>query len=103
MDEKKFPYTSLCKVTAIENNGVRVLKRLTDFSYDKFKSLQILSITPQYKFFKNINCDLPLGFIGVFGWKIESKKFLGRDFISKYYPDENPIEIFILENCTNKG
>ena len=106
MDDKNFPYTSLCKVTAIENNGVRVLERLTDFWYDKFNSLQILSITPQYKFFKNINCDLPVNFIGVFGWKIESKrfkKFIEKEFISKYYSDKNPIEILILENCTNKG
>ena len=104
MNDKNFPYTSLCMVTEINDKGTGVLKRLADVKDSKLQS-QFSSLAPPYKFLKNSNCTYPINFIGVFDWRTEPHRINeGRDYIvSKLCFDKNPVEIFIGKNCGSKN
>lgn len=104
MDEKNFPYTSLCMVTEINDKGVASLKRLADLVDGKFQD-KFNPVAPPYKFLKNQNCSLDRNDIRIFKWRTESHKTKeGRNFVdSKICYDKNPIEILILENCADEN
>ncbi len=104
MDEKNFPYTSLCMVTEINDKGVASLKRLADLVGGKFQD-KFNPVAPPYQFLKNQNCLLDRNDIRIFKWRTEPHKIKeGRNFVdSKICYDKNPIEILILENCADEN
>ena len=103
MDDKNFPYTSLCIVTEINDKGTGKLKRLVDLENGKLQS-QFISSAPSYKFLYNNNCTLPLNFIGIFMWRVEPHYANdGRVYITcELCSDKSPIEIIILSNCIHQ-
>ena len=100
MADKNFPYTSLCMVTEIKDNGVFVLKRLADVENDKIQ-MQFSNFMPTYKILYNKGCKLSVNSIGIFSWQaIRDVTRYGSLYItSEYSFDKVPIEIFILESC----
>ena len=109
MNDKNFPYTSLCMVTEINDKGTGKLKRLVDLEDNKLQlQLQLQSNSSESSrrrifLYKNY-CTLPVNFIGIFKWR-EDPHYAndGRVHITcEFCSDKSPIEIIILSNCIHQ-
>ena len=103
MNDKKFPFTSLCIVTEINYKGTGTLKRLADFEDGRLQS-QLKFSASLYKTLRNDNCALPVNSIGVFNWRTESHlRWDDENYTdSELCSDKFPVEIIILQSCFNQ-
>ena len=92
-------YVSLCRVADITERSTKLL-RLADV-VDGVIQIRWREDSPSRSDLYTENSFLPIGSIGMWGWRIESHPYTGRDgyVVSQFLAHQRPVQIIVVPSC----
>lgn len=97
--DEKYPYVSLCRVFGMTERSTKLI-RLADIA-DGVIQTRWLEDFPSRSDLYTEDSFQPIGFIGIWAWRIGSNPYTGTDgyVFSEFLTNQRPVQIILVPDC----